>query len=145
MYDGARFLGHTKHIFRTLDRTIRVSREGRQELNDELVRLGKLHFHFGVTHRLYPILAASLIEALREVVGEDQFTASVENGFASMFSHITSCYMEGAFYEEFDHSDGSDEKDDTRTIQSAPSTPAAQTNNVEDFNRSSRSDAEVWA
>lgn len=125
IYKGVIFTQHSKYIADTLDLAIRsiVCDKDRAALNEQLVRLGRKHFHYKVTHRMYPILAEALITSLRQVIGKEKFTPSVENGYKEILSVITSCYMEGAFHEEFDHSEeGSDEESHLSAVQYSLST-----------------------
>jgi len=89
MQTNKRFLAHASYMIRMFDKQLQMLGPDTELLEEILTDLGKKHARMGVHENWFPSMGESLLETLRECLGESQFTPEIEQCWLQVYASLS--------------------------------------------------------
>lgn len=89
MQTNKRFLIHASYMIRMFDKQLQMLGPDTELLKEILTDLGKKHARMGVHENWFPAMGESLIETLRECLGEEVFTPEIEGSWKQVYNGLS--------------------------------------------------------
>ena len=94
-----RYVGHAKYFINMLDKSLQMLGPDAELLEEIMHDLGKKHFALGVKTDFFEVMGESLMETLRELLGEQEFH-SCEECWRSVFKAMSTTMIQSMKKEE---------------------------------------------
>ena len=84
-----RFTKHAAYFVQMIDKALGMLGPDIELLTEILIELGQKHVNYGVKPEYFPAMGRSLIYAIQETLGEDNFSSEVKDSWVEVYGALS--------------------------------------------------------
>jgi len=88
VYENPRFVAHGSTLIMMIDVAVNSLGPDLEPLEDELQTLGRRHIHMNALPEHWPFVGEALVYALKQILGNDAFTTSMEKSWSKVHNFL---------------------------------------------------------